>query len=50
MWTRYVKMMKNGIFFIVIALLVAEELNILIYANKMSCDITMWTRCVITKN
>ena len=29
-------MMKNGVYFILIALLVAELLKILIYANKMN--------------
>ena len=33
--------MKNGIYFIVIALLLAK---ILIYANPMTCDITMRTQ------
>ena len=32
--------MKNGISFIVIALLVAELFTSLIYANYMTCDIT----------
>ena len=35
------KIMKNGIYFIVIALLVAEFCKILIYANQMACDITL---------
>ena len=33
-------MMMNGVYFIVIALLVAELLKILIYANLMTCDVT----------
>ena len=35
-------MMKNGVYFIVIALLVAELFKILMYAN--SCDVTGWTQ------
>ena len=31
-------MMKNGVYFIVVALLVAELFKILVYANKMTCD------------
>ena len=37
-------MMKNGVYFIVIALLVAELFKILVYANKMTCDVTLWTQ------
>ena len=37
-------MMKNGIYFIVIALLVAKLFKILSFAKKMTCDITMWTQ------
>ena len=37
-------MIKNGVYFIVIALLVPELFKILIYANKMTCDITGWTQ------
>ena len=38
-------MMKNSIHFIVIALLVAELIKILIYANLMTCDdVTVWTQ------
>jgi len=37
-------MMKNGIYFIVIALLVAELFKISIYANLMTCDVTLWTQ------
>ena len=37
-------MMKNGIYFIVIALLVVELCEILIYGNEMTCDITILTR------
>ena len=36
--------MKNGVYFIVIALLVAELLKILIYAKYMTCDVTKWTQ------
>ena len=40
-------MMKNGVYFIVIALLVAELFNILVYANQMTCDVTLWTQNVV---
>ena len=33
-------MMKNSIYFIVIALLVGELFKILIYANLTTCDVT----------
>jgi len=37
--------MKNGVYFIAIALLVAELFKILIYANEMTCEfVTMWTQ------
>ena len=36
--------MKNGVYFIVIALLVAELFKILIYANLMTCDVILWTQ------
>ena len=32
-------MTKNGVYFNVIALLVAELLKILIYKNEMTCDV-----------
>ena len=37
-------MMKNGVYFILIALLVAELFKILIYANLMTCDVTLLTQ------
>ena len=37
-------MMKNGVYFIVIALLVAELFKSLICANYTTCDITLWTQ------
>ena len=37
-------MMKNGVFLIVIALVVAELFKILIYANLRNCDIPRMTR------
>ena len=37
-------MMKNGVYFIVIALSVAELFKILIYANSMICDVTLKTK------
>ena len=40
-------MMKNGDYFIVIALLVAELFKILVYANYMTCDITLCTQNVV---
>ena len=36
-------MMKNGVYFIVIALLVAELFKILAYANA-TYDVTLWTQ------
>ena len=44
LFERAFKMMKNGVYFIVIALLVAELFKILIYANYTTCDITLWTQ------
>ena len=41
---RAFKVMKSGVYFIVIALLVAELFKILIYANEMTCDVTGWTQ------
>ena len=37
-------MTKNGVNFIVIALLVAELFKILVYANYMTSDVTLWTQ------
>ena len=37
-------MMKNGVYFIVIALLVAELFKILIYANQATCDVILWAQ------
>ena len=37
-------MMKNGVYFIVIALLVAKFFTILIYANQIACDVILWTQ------
>ena len=37
-------MIKNGIYFIVIALLLAELFKILIYADYVTCDVTMLTQ------
>ena len=36
--------MKNGVYFIVIAVLVAELFKIMDYANYMTCDVTMLTQ------
>ena len=41
-------MMKNGVYFIVIALLVAELFKILVYANLMTSDVTLWTQNNVT--
>ena len=40
---RAFRMMKNDIHFILIVFLVAELFKILIYANKMTCDVTRLT-------
>ena len=37
-------MMKIGVYFIMIAFLVANLFKILIYANYMTCDVTRWTQ------
>ena len=37
-------MIKNGVYFIVVAFLVAKLFKILIYANKRTCDVTRWTQ------
>ena len=37
-------MVKNGIYFIVIAFLVAKLFKILIYANLMTCNVILWTQ------
>ena len=37
-------MIKSGVYFIVITLLVAELFKILVYANEMTCDVTLWTQ------
>jgi len=37
-------MMKNGIYFIATALLVAKPFKTLAYANQMTCDATLWTQ------
>ena len=44
LFERAFKMMKNGVYFIVIALLVVKLCKILIYGNEMTCDITILTR------
>ena len=44
LFERAFKLMKNGVYFIVIALLVAGLFKILIYANQMTCDVTLWTQ------
>ena len=44
-------MMKNGIYYIVVALLVDKLFKILSYANIMTFNVTMWTQCCeIPKN
>ena len=37
-------MTKTGVYFIVIALLVAELFKILLYANQITCEVTVWTQ------
>ena len=37
-------MMKNGFYFIVIAFLFPELFKILVYANSVTCDVTLWTQ------
>ena len=41
--------MRNGVYFIVRALLVAKLFKILIYANYRTCGITMWTQNDVKK-
>ena len=36
--------MENGVYFIVILLLVAELFKLFIYANEMTCDVALWTQ------
>ena len=36
-------MMKNGVYFIAIAFLLAELFKIFVYANLINCDVTLWT-------
>ena len=48
LFERAFKMMKNGVYFIVIALLVAELFKILVYANKMTSDVPWWTQNNVT--
>ena len=40
---RAFKVMKKGVYFIVIGFLVAELFKILIYGNWMTCDVKRWT-------
>ena len=44
LFERAFKMMKNGVYFIRIAVLVAELFKIFIYANSITCDVTLWTQ------
>ena len=37
-------MTKTGVYFIVIAVLVAELFKILLYANKITYEVTVWTQ------
>ena len=37
-------MIKNGVYFIVIAFLFDEVVKILVYANKITCNVTLWTK------
>ena len=36
--------MKNGVYFIVISVLVAKLFKIMVYANQMTCDVIMLTQ------
>ena len=42
LFKRAFKVMKNGVYFIMIALQVAQLFKMLIYANYMTCDVTLW--------
>ena len=44
LFERAFKLMKNGVCFVVIALVVAELFKILIYANQMTYCVTKWTQ------
>ena len=44
LFERAFKMMKTDVYFIRIALLVAKLFKILIYANQITCDVTLWTQ------
>ena len=46
---RALKVMNSGVYFIVIALLVAELLKILVYENYITWDVTMWTQNVAAR-
>ena len=48
LFERAFKMMKNGVYFIVIAILVAELFKILVYVNQMTSDVTLWTQNNVT--
>ena len=37
-------MMKNGVYFIVIAFWFAELFKMLVYANQITCDVTVDTK------
>ena len=37
-------MTKIGVYFIVIALLLAELFKILLHANNITCEVTVWTQ------
>jgi len=39
-------MMESGVYFIVVAFLFAELFRILVYADWMTCDLTLWTQNV----
>ena len=47
LFERAFKMMTNGVYFIVIVLFVAELFKILIYANKMTCDVILWSQSAV---
>jgi len=37
------KVVRSGVYFVVMAFLFAELFGILVYAGWMTCDVTLWT-------
>jgi len=48
LFERAFKMMKNGVHFTVIALLVAQLFKILVYASWVACGVALWTQNGVT--